>query len=239
VERDAVIAQLVDAIRMLVHADLVDYSGHASARRDETSFFINSGASVRSTLTTTDIVAIDFDGGPAARSRNQTNGEPKDPAGGDAKPPLEFPLHAEIYRARPDVRAIVHTHPKWSTLLTMVGAAYRPVFPQGALLGDVPVLDSPLSINTREMGARLAGVLGAQPAALLKSHGAVLVGRDIVECFALAVYLEENASRQYMAMQIGTPYVLSDTEQEACRARLGTPALYRKAWEHFRARGLR
>jgi hypothetical protein len=42
-----------------------------------------------------------------------------------------------------------------------------------------------------------------------------------------------------MAMQIGTPYVLSDAEQEACRARLGTPALYRKAWEHFRARGLR
>jgi L-fuculose-phosphate aldolase len=238
VERDAVIAQLADAIRMLVHADLIDYSGHASARRDETSFFINSGASVRSTLTARDIVAIDLDGGPAG-CRDPACGEPKDPDGGDAKPPLEFPLHAEIYRARPDVRAIIHTHPKWSTLLTMVGAPYRPVFPQGALLGDVPVLDSPLSINTREMGARLAGVLGAQPAALLKSHGAVVVGRDIVECFALAVYLEENASRQYMAMQIGTPYVLSDAEQEACRARLGTPALYRKAWEHFRARGLR
>lgn len=237
-ERDAVIAQLADAIRMLVHADLIDYSGHASARRDETSFFINSGASVRSTLTARDIVAIDLDGGPAG-SRDQAYGEPKGSGGGDAKPPLEFPLHAEIYRARPDVRAIVHTHPKWSTLLTMVGAPYRPVFPQGALLGDVPVLDSPLSINTREMGARLAGVLGARPAALLKSHGAVVVGRDIVECFALAVYLEENASRQYMAMQIGTPYVLSDAEQEACRARLGTPALYRKAWEHFRARGLR
>lgn len=220
-ERGAVTSQLVDAIRMLTHADLIDYSGHASVRRDATSFYINSGASIRSTLTAADIVAVDFDGGLCE---------------GDAKPPLEFPLHAEIYRVRGDVRAIVHTHPRWSTLLTMVGAPLRPVYPQGALLGDVRVLDSPLSINTREMGARLAGVLGSGPAALLKSHGAVVVGGDLVECFALAVYLEENASRQYLAMQIGTPYVLSQAEQDACRSRLGTPSLYRKAWDHFRAK---
>ena len=227
-ERDAVVAQLVDAIRMLTHAGLVDYSGHASVRRDGTSLYINSGASVRSTLTVRDIVTIDLDGRLIQEGSHDTDS-------GSAKPPLEFPLHGEIYRARPDVRAIVHTHPRWSTLLTMVGVPFRPVFPQGALLGDLPVLDSPLSINTREMGAVLAGVLGTRPAALLKSHGAVVVGGDIVECFALAVYLEENASRQYMSMQIGTPYVLSDAEQADCRARLGTPSLYRKAWEHFRA----
>ena len=54
--------QLVDAIRMLTQAELIDYSGHGSARRDAGSFYINSGASVRSSLTTDDIVAIDFDG---------------------------------------------------------------------------------------------------------------------------------------------------------------------------------
>jgi len=220
-ERSALTSQLVDAIRMLTHADLVDYSGHASVRRGATSFYVNSGASIRSTLTVADIVAVDFDG---------------ELCEGQAKPPLEFPLHAEIYRVREDVRAIVHTHPRWSTLLTMVGSPLRPVYPQGALLGHVPVLDSPLSINTPEMGARLAGVLGAGRAALLKSHGAVVVGADLVECFALAVYLEENASRQYLAMQIGTPYVLSEAEQDACRSRLGTPSLYRKAWDHFRAK---
>ena len=112
----------------------------------------------------------------------------------------------------------------------------RPVFPQGALLGDVPVLDSPLSINTPAMGARAAQALGPQPVLLLKSHGAVVVGADLVECFALAVYLEENASRQYLAMQIGTPYVLSAAEQDACRASLPTPALFRKAWDHYRVR---
>jgi L-fuculose-phosphate aldolase len=217
--RDAVVPPLVEAIRMLTLADLIDYRGHGSVRRDGESFYINSGASIRSALTGDDIVAVDLDG--ALQD-------------GSARPPLEFPLHAEIYRARPDVRVVLHTHPKWSTLLTMVGAPFRPVFPQGALLGDVPVLDSPLSINSREMGARVAAALGAGPALLLKSHGAVVVGADIVECFALAIYLEENASRQYMAMQIGTPYVFSDTEQESCRARLGTPALFRKAWDHYR-----
>ncbi len=220
-ERDGLVAALVDAVRMLTHAELIDYSGHASVRRDAGSFYINSGASIRSTLTAADIVAVAFDG---------TLEE------GTAPPPREFPLHAEIYRARPDARAIIHTHPKWSTLLTMVGVAVRPVFPQGALLGDVPVLDSPLSINTPEMGARAAQALGPQPVLLLKSHGAVVAGADLVECFALAVYLEENASRQYLAMQIGTPYVLSAAEQDACRSSLGTPALFRKAWDHYRVR---
>jgi ribulose-5-phosphate 4-epimerase/fuculose-1-phosphate aldolase len=221
VAREAVIPLLVDAIRMLTHAELVDYSGHCSARRDDQSFYINSGASIRSALTAEDIVAVDLDG---------------ELQEGTARPPLEFPLHGEIYRARPDVRVVMHTHPKWSTLLTMVGVRFRPVCPQGALLGDVPVLDSPLSVNTRDMGARAAAVLGGGPALLLKSHGAVVVGADIVECFALAIYLEENACRQYMAMQIGSPYVFSDAEQEACRARLGSPALFQKAWDHYRVK---
>jgi ribulose-5-phosphate 4-epimerase/fuculose-1-phosphate aldolase len=221
VPRAAVVPELVDAIRMLTLAELVDYNGHCSARRDAGSFYINSGASIRSALTAEDIVAVDFAGALCD---------------GTARPPMEFPLHAEIYRARPGVGVVIHTHPKWSTLLTMVGAPYRPVFPQGALLGDVPVVDSPLSVNTREMGARVAAALGDGPAVLLKSHGAVVAGADLVECFALAIYLEENASRQYLAMQIGTPYVFSAAEQEACRARLGSPALFRKAWEHYRVK---
>lgn len=206
---------------MLAQAELIDYSGHCSARRDADSFYINSGASIRSSLTVQDIVAIDFAGGLVE---------------GTAKPPLEFPLHGEIYRARADVRVVMHTHPKWSTLLTMVGVPFRPVFPQGSLLGDVPVLDSPLSVNTRQMGERVAAALGSGPAVLLKSHGAVIVGAGVVECFALAIYLEENASRQYMAMQIGSPYVFSAAEQEVCRSRLGSPALFQKAWDHYRAK---
>ena len=210
--------QLADAIRMLARAEIVDHSGHGSARCDGGSFFINSGASTRGTLTAADIVAIDFGGALVD---------------GAARPPLEFPLHAEIYRARPDVQAIMHTHPRWSTLLTMVGAPYQVVYAQGALLGDVPVFDSPLSVNTREMGEKVAAALGGGSALLLKSHGAVVVGADLVECFALAAYLEENASRQYLALQIGTPYVFSAAERQIFRERLATPGLFRKTWDHY------
>jgi ribulose-5-phosphate 4-epimerase/fuculose-1-phosphate aldolase len=213
-------AQLVDAIRMLTRAGMIDHSGHGSVRRDAHSFWINSGASVRASLTERDIVAIDMEGVLIE---------------GAARPPLEFPLHAELYRARPDVNAVLHTHPRWSTFLTMVGAPFTPVFPQGALLGEVPVLDSPLSINTRTMGKRVAATVGAGRAALLKSHGAVIVGTTIVECFALAAYLEENAQRQYMAMQIGTPYVFSPEEQHACRERLWSADLFQKTWNHYQA----
>jgi L-fuculose-phosphate aldolase len=211
---------LVDAIRMLARAEIIDHSGHCSVRRTGDSFYINSGASVRRTLTVDDIVAVDLSGTLVE---------------GTARPPLEFHIHSEIYRARADANAVMHTHPKWSTLLTMTGRRYQPVYGQGALLGDVPVLDSPLSINNKPMGERVAATLGPGPAVLLKSHGAVIVGGDVVECFALAAYLEENAYRQYLALQIGEPYVFSAEEQQACRTNLWSPALFRKAWDHYRA----
>jgi ribulose-5-phosphate 4-epimerase/fuculose-1-phosphate aldolase len=212
-------SQLAEAIRILTRAGAIDHSGHGSVRRDAWSFQINSGASVRATLTAADIVTIDLAGQHIA---------------GSARPPLEFPIHAEIYRARPDAGAIMHTHPRWSTLLTIAGVPYRPVFGQGALLGEVPVFDSPLSVHTEARGRELAAALGAGRAVLLKSHGAVIVGADLLECFALTVYLEENAQRQYMAMQIGEPYVLSQAEQAACRQRLWSASLFQKAWEHYR-----
>lgn len=210
--------QLADAIRMLARAEIVDHSGHGSARRDGNSFFVNSGASTRGTLTADDIVAVDLDGRLVD---------------GAARPPLEFPLHAEIYRTRPDVHAILHTHPRWSTVLTSVGAPYQVVCAQGALLGDVPVFDSPLSVNTREMGQQVAAALGRGSAVLLKSHGAVITAANVVECFALAAYLEENALRQYHAMQVGTPYVFSAAEQQIFRERLATPGLFKKTWDHY------
>jgi L-ribulose-5-phosphate 4-epimerase len=213
--------RLVDAIRMLARASIVDHSGHGSARRDGESFYINSAASTRSALTTDYLVAVDLDGGLVE---------------GSARPPFEFHIHSEIYRVRPDVHAVVHTHPRWSTFLTMVGAKYAAVCAQGALLGDIPLLDSPLSVNTRPMGQKVAATLGSGPAVLLKSHGAVVVGSDIVECFALAAYLEENAYRQYMAMQIGDPYVFSQAEQQAFRETLWTPNLFRKTWDHYHSK---
>jgi L-ribulose-5-phosphate 4-epimerase len=213
--------KLVDAIRMLEKAEYIDHNGHCSARRDATSFYINSGASMRAALTVEDIVAIDLEGNLVE---------------GTAKPPLEFPIHAEVYRARPEVNAVFHTHPKYSTYLTMTGTKYQPVYAQGVLLGDIPLMDSPLSVNTRPMGEKMVGIMGNNPAVLLKAHGVVAVGIDIVECFAMAAYVEENAYRQYMAMQIGEPYVFSAEEQKACREKLWTPSLFKKTWDHYHSK---
>jgi len=214
-------AKLVDAIRMLERAGIIDHNGHCSARRDGGAFYINSGASVRGALDVGDIVTVDLDGQLLE---------------GSARPPLEFHIHSEVYRARPDVNAVMHTHPQWSTFLTMVGVAYKPVYAQGVLLGDIPLMDSPLSVNTKAMGEKLAATLGRGPAALLKAHGVVVVGADIMECFALAAYVEENAYRQYMAMQVGEPYVFSEAEQQACREKLQSPKLFKKTWDHYHSK---
>src|SRR5262249_11132745 len=119
---------------------------------------------------------------------------------------------------------------------TMVGQKYQAVYAQGVLLGDIPVLDTPLSVNTKPMGEKLAAALGDRPAVLLKSHGVVVVGANILEGFALAAYVEENAYRQYMTLQIGEPYVFSPDEQKACREKLWTPNLFKKTWDHYHSK---
>ncbi len=220
-ETEALKQQLVDCIRMLESSDIIDYNGHASTRAGEGKMYINIGTCQRSQLTTDDICTIDFDGNVLE---------------GNGKPPLEFHLHAGIYKARADVEAIVHAHPKWSTFLTMVGESYEPVYAQGALVYPMPILDSPNSINNPDMAKRLADTLGDRPAAMMKSHGAVTCGKNIVEAFVLANYLEENAYRQYRALQIGKPYAFSEEEVAACQAKLWTETLFKRTWDHFSAK---
>ena len=62
------------------------------------------------------------------------------------------------------------------------------------------------------------------------------MGPNIVEAFVLANYIEENAYRQYMAMQIGQPYVFSETELTKCREKLWNDNLFKRAWDHFKAK---
>ena len=207
---------------MLEHSGIIDYNGHASILLDDGRMLINIGSCQRSRLTTADICTIDPDG-------QVVDGTP-------GKPPLEFHLHAGIYRARADVKAVVHAHPQWSTLLSMTGIAYEPVYAQGSLVYPVPVLDSPNSINNRGMADRLAATLGERPAALMKSHGAVTVGKTLIEAFVLANYMEENARRQVMALQIGKPYAFNAQELALCRDKLWSEALFQRAWDHFHAK---
>jgi ribulose-5-phosphate 4-epimerase/fuculose-1-phosphate aldolase len=213
--------QLVDCIRMLEQSDIIDYNGHCSIRAGTNRILINIGSCQRSRLTVDDICVIDLEANAVE---------------GNGNAPLERHLHCGIYRVRPDVGAIVHAHPKWSTFLTMTGQNYEPVFAQGSLVYPMPLLDSPNSINTRAMAERLATTLGDRPAALMKSHGAVTVGKDIVEAFVLANYMEENAYRQYMALQIGKPYAFNTEELALCREKLWNANLFKRTWDHFAAK---
>src|SRR5258708_9163639 len=89
--------QLADALAMMEQAGVIDFNGHMSCRLPGTEHvLINSGRSVRSALTAADIIAIDLHGRPV---------------GGPEVPPIEVPLHTEIYRPLPDVNALAPTHP--------------------------------------------------------------------------------------------------------------------------------
>ncbi|HEV8392155.1 MAG TPA: class II aldolase/adducin family protein [Dongiaceae bacterium] len=212
--------ELLTALRILEANGIIDFNGHASVRL-ESGAIINSGRSVRSRLAQSDLVAVD----PEGKARP-----------GDDAPPMEVHLHAEIYRRRPDVGAIVHGHPTWSTLLSSAGTPYAPVYPQGALLGTLPVFASPRSINTPELGRQVAELLGSGNAVLMRAHGMVVVGPDVRTATILALYLEENARRQCLAAPLGEPYRLSQAEIEGARAGLSKPNLIAKAWDYYAAK---
>lgn len=211
---------LLTALRILEANGIIDFNGHASVRQGSGAL-INSGRSVRSRLTDADLVAVD------------SNGDGQ--AGADA-PPMEVHLHMAIYHRRPDVGAIVHGHPTWSTLLSSTGTTYVPVYPQGALLGALPVFASPRSINKPDIAGQVAELLGEGCAVLLRAHGMVVAAEDIKTATVLALYLEENARRQCLAAPIGEPYRLSPEEIAACRTGLNKPNLFAKAWDYYAAK---
>jgi L-ribulose-5-phosphate 4-epimerase len=214
--------QLAQALAMLERHDIVDFNGHFSARLpDRPGMLINAVDSVRSRIRPEDFIAIDFEGRPLEGQRT---------------PPMEFHLHAQLYLQRPDAQAIVHAHPPWTTVLTTVGHAWIPVTMQAAVLGAVPTFPKTASINTAQIGQELASFMGGAKAALMRRHGAVSVAGSVVDAFVQAVYLEENAHRQYLALQIGTPEPLSPEECATVGRNLSRPALLQKVWDYHAAK---
>lgn len=215
---DALRAELALALAMLEREQIIDFNGHFSARlADGSGLLINAADSVRSRIRCDDFIAVDFDGRPQHGVRT---------------PPMEFHLHAQIYRARPDVMAVVHTHPRWSTVLTTSGHAWQPVTMQAAVLGPVGTFERTASINTAELGQAVAQFLGPAKAALMRRHGAVTVAASVSDAFVQALYLEENAHRQHLALQIGTPQPLDADECATIGRNLSRPALLRKVWDY-------
>ncbi len=175
------------ACRMLEHEGLIDYSGHVSARDpDGKGYWIHTLEKPRHAVTPNDVIKVSLDG---------------DVISGRGKPPSEKPIHAEIYRARPDVGAVAHLHPLTTNSLTIAGYDFVPVVQHGAMFGEkLPMLDDSRHLSTKEQGEKLAQVLGNYRAALIRGHGVAVVGSDMVDCFTGCVFLEDNAKHLWRAL---------------------------------------
>lgn len=115
-------------------------------------------------------------------------------------------IHSEIYRARPDVGAVIHTHPTHAVALSATGRPLRPLCQGGAVFAGerLPVFAETVDlIRTPEQGRSLAAALGPHRAVLLRAHGVVMAGATLEEAVVLLVMLEEAARVQLLADAAG------------------------------------
>jgi ribulose-5-phosphate 4-epimerase/fuculose-1-phosphate aldolase len=224
--RAKAIADVVAANHILANEGVVDGYGHVSIRdpTDPTKFLM-SRSNAPELVTPADVLVHDLEGNT--------------PASANAKLYLERFIHSEIYRARPDVNAIVHCHSPSLIPFGVTGVALRPLYHMSAFLGGgVPVFDirkaangpTDMLVRTPELGKALAQSLGSHPAALMRGHGAVIVGRDIQQAVFRAVYTEMNAHLQQQALALGTKVIYLDAE-EAKKAEESTGGTISRPWE--------
>jgi L-ribulose-5-phosphate 4-epimerase len=132
--------------------------------------------------------------------------------GGKFPVPDETKLHTEIYRARPDVKAVVHTH---QPLVTIFGDLEKPILPmQGVMAqvvaqGAIPIYRSARKVTTTEQGAEVAKVLGDKAIVHLQNHGVTIAGESVEDVVINAIWLEHQAKLTWWASMIGTPRGMS------------------------------
>ena len=226
----SLIADLVAANHILCDQGVVDGFGHVSARHDKhPDRFLLARNLAPALVTADDVLIFDLEG---------------DTLGGDARPVyLERFIHSEIYRARPDVMAVVHSHsPSIIPFGVVKDVPLRPVFHMAGFLGaSTPIFEirtvdpeSDLLIRNARLGAALAGSLGQHPVVLMRGHGATAVGRHVRQAVYRAIYAEINARLQAAAMQLGTVTFLNDAEAKNFTA--GIDSQIDRAWNFWKMR---
>ena len=145
-------------------------------------------------------------------------------------------IHQAIYKARDDVKAIMHFHSPGAVLLTVAGGTIQPMHNYSVIFYEgVPVFDSPGQVESPERAGDIVRALGASKAVLLRGHGAVVVGTSIPEVCVLSLYLEESARLQTEAIRLGEPKYISRDEAERITRRTFKPVSTERAWNHFRS----
>jgi ribulose-5-phosphate 4-epimerase/fuculose-1-phosphate aldolase len=223
-EQERELRRLVaQAGRILDTLGLVDYLGHASARVPGTDRVVikpKHSPKIRSmaALGPEDMAVVDLDGNLLE---------------GIDKPPAEVFIHTEIYRARPDVHSVVHTHQPTATLAGVLGLPIEPTLhvPATFVPSNPPTWPHPLLVNTPELGHDLAAALGDEPFCHLQGHGIVSVAADVPHATVGAAMLEQLAETALRAAGTGLkPRVITPEEIETLR---GQVAGVEGRWAYF------
>jgi len=148
---------------------------------------------------------------------------------------VEVFIHTEIMRARPEIQAVVHTHPPHAVAFSSLCRPLLPIGHEGSLFCDgLPVFDRTSDlIVTSDLGRAVASCLGTSDALLLRNHGIVTVGRSIEEAVMIAVLLEKACKVQLMAEHAGGPKATtSKDEAQIKRERIYGPQSLQTAFEY-------
>ena len=189
--------------------------GHISARIPGTErIFVRARGPAESGVRYTpedEVVEVDLDGKPVAGMPSGLRG------------PSEIFIHTEIYRARPEVNAVLHMHPPTVVLFTITGKPLLPLYGAydphslGLALEDLPLFDRSVLINTRELGQELAQAIGKKRACLMRGHGITTIGESIEDAGVVALGLNELATMNFHAHMLGEPRAISGADISALR----------------------
>ncbi len=194
----ALVDDLVAANRILAHYGVLDAYGHVSARHPaDASRFLISRSRAPELVTAADLMVLDLD---------------SNPADGDTRQPyLERFIHGEIYRARPEVLAIVHSHAPAVIPFAASSIPLRPIYHMAGFLGrGAPVFDirsrfgpTDLLVRNHDHGRALAETVGASVVTLMRGHGYVAVASSVPLAVYRAIYTQLNAALQQQAIALG------------------------------------
>lgn len=220
----ALIDKLVVANRILYDQGVVDGFGHASVRHDQSSgHFLLARNMAPALVRREDILTFSLDGDALDANGRRVY--------------LERFIHGEIYRARPDVHAVVHSHSPSVIPFGVTRQPLRPVFHMSGFLGQGTALfdirdsagDTDMLISSGQLGKALAAALGSRSTVLMRGHGSTVVGSSIEQAIYRAIYAEVNAKLQMQAMGLGEVTYLS--EQEAAMAMATNDTQLARVWE--------
>ena len=223
------VEKLVYANRILYDQGIVDGLGHVSVRHDSApDVFLLSCNRAPAMVMPRDIVCYDLDAEAVS--------------GAAERPYLERFIHSEIYRARPDVVAVVHSHSPSVIPFGVTGNRLRPIFHMAGFLGSgsshFEIRDAggstDMLIRNRELGRALAQSLGESTCVLMRGHGSTVVGGSIEQVVYRAIYAEVNARLQAQSLGMGDVNYL--TTEEAGLAAAANDGQIGRSWDLWRRR---